>query len=111
MLANCPFNPQCVFITGITKRSLLSNTYATQLRTKTRSRYDQASSGNNESRYHQAAPAQYDFPVFPVVSEACHLGVLDLPLRPLLLEALGAHVFQDVLLDRVWGPFLESPNN
>ena len=70
MLANCPFNPQCVFITGIPKRSLLSNTYATQLRTKTRSRYDQASSGNNESRYHQAAPAEYDFPVFPVVSEA-----------------------------------------
>ena len=31
----------------------------------------QASSGNNESRYHQAAPAEYDFPVFPVVSEAC----------------------------------------
>ena len=49
---------------GIPKRSLLSNTYATKERTKTRSRDDQASSGNGESRYHQAAPAEYDFPVF-----------------------------------------------
>ena len=56
---------------GIPKRSLLSNVYATQERTKTRSRYDQASSGNTESRYHQAAPAEYDFPFFSVVSEAC----------------------------------------
>ena len=56
---------------GIPKRSLLSNVYATQERTKTRSRDDQASSGNTESRYHQEAPAEYDFPVFPVVSEAC----------------------------------------
>ena len=56
---------------GIPKRSLLSNTYVTQKRTKTRSRYDQASSGNNESRYYQAAPAEYDFPVFPVVNKAC----------------------------------------
>ena len=79
MLANCPFNPQCVFITGIPKRSLLNNTYATQLRTKTRSRYDQASSGNNESRYHQAAPAEYDFPVFPVViSEACLKEIINI---------------------------------
>ena len=79
MLANCPFKPQCVFITGIPKRSLLSNTYATQLRTKTRSRYDQASSGNNESRYHQAAPAEYDFPVFPlVISEACLKKIIDI---------------------------------
>ena len=79
MLANCPFKPQCVFITGIPKRSLLSNTYVTQLRTKTRSRYDQASSGNNESRYHQAAPAEYDFPVFPlVISEACLKKIIDI---------------------------------
>ena len=79
MLANCPFQLQCVFITGIPKRSLLSNTYATQLRTKTRSRYDQASSGNNESRYHQAAPAEYDFPVFPlVISEACLKKIIDI---------------------------------
>ena len=79
MLANCSFNSQCVFITGIPKRSLLSNTYATQLRTKTRSRYDQASSGNNESRYHQAAPAEYDFPVFPVViSEACLKKIINI---------------------------------
>ena len=79
MFANCPFKPQCVFITGIPKRSLLSNTYATQLRTKTRSRYDQASSGNNESRYHQAAPAEYDFPVFPlVISEACLKKIIDI---------------------------------
>ena len=49
---------------GIPKRSLLSNTYATKERTKTRSRDDQASSGNVESRCHQAAPAEYDFPVF-----------------------------------------------
>ena len=63
---------------GIPKRSLLSNTYATQLRTKTRSRYDQASSGNNESRYHQAAPAEYDFPVFPVVSEACLKKIINI---------------------------------
>ena len=49
---------------GIPKRSLLSNTYATKERTKTRSRDDQASSGNAESRYRQAAPAEYDFPVF-----------------------------------------------
>ena len=55
---------------GIPKRSLLSNTHATQKRTKTRRRDDQASSGNTESRYHQAAPAEYDFPVFPLVSEA-----------------------------------------
>ena len=79
MLANCSFNPQCVFITGIPKRSLLSNTYATQSRAKTRSRYDQASSGNNESRYHQAAPAEYDFPVFPVViSEACLKKIINI---------------------------------
>ena len=61
---------------GILKRSLLSNTYATQERTKTRSRDHQASSGNGESRYHQAAPAEYDFPVFPVVSEACLKSLL-----------------------------------
>ena len=64
---------------GIPKRSLLSNTYVTQKRTKTRSRYDQASSGNNESRYHQAAPAEYDFPVFPlVISEACLKKIIDI---------------------------------
>ena len=43
------------------------------------SRYDQASSGNNESRYHQAAPAEYDFPVFSVViSEACLKKILNI---------------------------------